>query len=638
MNPINNTKKTLILKILNKQYADDKIHDVRWPALLAALITFIVLICFNLLVPVMRSLPDEMGAVALAANLAGYDWSYVLTHPEMYYGSGTFFLTYPFFIFIKDPLILYQCLLGVAAFLHALTAYIACRILTKFYRNEFNNYTVVGLGVICALITPTRTSNIDNEPMLVLICWCIVYLIILLQHSDEKNKKVIYSLLLGGILGYSYLSHTRAIIYTFTVIIVIIIYYLFTKKVMVNIGSTLIAVFGSYTLMTFVVSKIRAQIFTNNEIAAEVIQNSPQSLMNSVVNSSNSIITWDGIVGFFDLLCSNLWVMFIFTGGLIAFVFYFAFAKTVIVLKDRIKDKVLMDGQDSYFPFIYCLLGYLITLFGLCTIWINVGMEVHTSNGNLSRGHFYLRYYGNFIAPLFLFTIIYLKNNKTLVTKKIIERVLLLLIVIVDYCLLSFVSRAAAIYTYNLDWFYYFAPFSFSFTRWPDCIQNLSYFLISTIIVTGCFILLTYFAKKNIQVMLFLLLIFLTWEYGYGVMMFDRPFSMSYYLASDSSYKLRKKDDFIFEGCDTLFYNNPIYGPGYVVQFMFPDKKVITDLTLINKADDNIILSSELLNSDIIDDSYSYIKLDENEYLYINSEERKNNLEKTGYQINNIYN
>ena len=143
----------------------------------------------------MRSLPDEIGAIAFAAKLVGYDWNYVLTHPEMYYGSGTIFFTYPLFCIVKDPLILYQCLLGVGAFLHALTAFIAGEILTKYYKEEFSSISIIIISAICAFITPTRTSNIDNEPMLVLICWIIVYLIMRLQHSVTKTQKILTDVL-----------------------------------------------------------------------------------------------------------------------------------------------------------------------------------------------------------------------------------------------------------------------------------------------------------------------------------------------------------------------------------------------------------------------------------------------------------
>ena len=61
---------------------------------------FVIQAGLNTLVPCMRSLPDEMGAVALAAKAAGYHWDYVLTHPSKYYGSGTFPLLYPFFSFL----------------------------------------------------------------------------------------------------------------------------------------------------------------------------------------------------------------------------------------------------------------------------------------------------------------------------------------------------------------------------------------------------------------------------------------------------------------------------------------------------------------------------------------------------------
>ena len=65
---------------------------IKYPAFWAAVIVFMILILFNTYIPVMRSLPDEIGAIAFAAKLVGYDWNYVLTHPEMYYGSWYYLL------------------------------------------------------------------------------------------------------------------------------------------------------------------------------------------------------------------------------------------------------------------------------------------------------------------------------------------------------------------------------------------------------------------------------------------------------------------------------------------------------------------------------------------------------------------
>lgn len=586
----------------------------------------------------MRSLPDEIGAIAFAAKLVGYDWNYVLTHPEMYYGSGTIFFTYPLFCIVKDPLILYQCLLGVGAFLHALTAFIAGEILTKYYKEEFSSISIIIISAICAFITPTRTSNIDNEPMLVLICWIIVYLIMRLQHSVTKTQKILFSILLGFILGFAYLSHTRAIMYAIVIFAIFILYYLMTHKILVNIFFFLVSLSGSYFSFGIIVEHIRGKIFTNHEISGGIVSNSPVALINSVTNGGNSLLSPEGVKGFFDLLMGNIWIMYIFSGGLISLVIYAAIKITCQLIIHKLKNNKCADSTDIYFPFMYCILGLTATLIGLCITWIEDGIKVNTLQSNLSRGHFYLRYYGNFIAPLFLFLFIFIRQQKLSVSQKSVYRILVVIVFIFDYCLLGFVCTALKSYTKHVDWFYYFAPFSLKFEKWPDCTQNIFYFLISTIVVTIIFLILSYLSNKNIERMTIVLLFFVIWEYGYGVFMFDRPYAMSdnYYLAANSLYELNKADNSVLENCDTVFYYNKAHGPGYIVQFIIPDKKVITDLTLIKTSEDNVIISSEILNNEIIDDTYSYAKLDDNEYLYTNNEKRKNKLAQLGYLVNEI--
>ena len=147
----------------------------------AAFFSFFFLVVFqitcNLCVVSPRSLPDEIGAIALGARMAGYDWTYVLTHPAYYYGSIEAPFLFPFFKIIREPRILYQCLIGVGVILRSLPAFICGRILTDFFKID-NFWNISGITICACLFTPTRGTNIDNEPALILIGWIIFYLLL----------------------------------------------------------------------------------------------------------------------------------------------------------------------------------------------------------------------------------------------------------------------------------------------------------------------------------------------------------------------------------------------------------------------------------------------------------------------------
>lgn len=634
----NNNKKIDINRYLIKEnlsYMKDKSR--MFYVGITTVLVFILLCLFNQFIPVMRSLPDEMGAVALAANWAGYDWSYVLTHPENYYGSGQAFFLYPVFLLVKDPMIAYQCLLGVGAFFRSLTVYIACKILIDFYGDEFTNCEIILLGIISVFFSPTRTSNIDNEPMLTFICWLIIYLILLLQYADTEKKKTTYSFYLACVLGVSYISHTRALTYIVAIIPVLFIYYFFNKKMLVKLPALGILTV-TFIISYIVVLNIQNKLFTNyDRIDSNApVSNSTQALINSLTDGLVKFFSKRGMQGIADLFCCNLWGVFIFSGGLISIIIIYLYQQTKSIIIEYGHKKSINISKE-YLPTVYCMVGFLITLLGLCLKGIDGGINVRVEQSNISRGHFYLRYYGNFFSPMFLLITVKLLKNKIKISHALLSRIILLYLVIVGYCLLGCIKLASLNHLYDLDWFYYFAPFTLKISKWPNSIQDLGYFWVATNVVLVFFVvLINVYKKRNKLILLLLLLFFFIWEYVYGVINFDKEYASSenYYLSANASYDLWKMDSTIFDGCDTIFYVNSIFGPQYIMQFIFLDKKVITDLTLLDTTSgDNIIISNKLLEE--LEYEYSYVKLDDNEYLYINSEIRKSKLYKLGYLVIN---
>ena len=617
--------------------------DSRAYAFVAFLIVFLIQICLNLFIVCMRSLPDEMGAVALAAKWVGYDWNYVLTHPSMYYGSGTSILLYPFFVIIKNPLVLYQCLLGVGAFLHAVPAYIACRIIQKYYIITNKIFNIISIGVLCGFFTPTRATNIDNEPMLIVLCWLCVYLIVVLMHSETKKKKIAMSILLSGILSISYFSHTRAILYGVVLIIVVIIYKVFTKKWLVNIPSFLGIYIVGMLFSSKLIQHIKATLFVSNTL--EVVKNTPEEILNSAVGNTQTLFSKVGIHSFIDLFFSNIWVISVFSCGIILYcIWYIVFKVWKSIRKSKKTGKRFNISDKSFvFPALFCILGIFISIIGLCIIWLPNAVAVHSQNANLSRGHFYLRYYGNYFAPLMLFFIINVRKIIEINTDRRNLKSFLytsgIVAIMAVYSVISFLGMATIRYSHNLDWFYYFAPLSGMLNSWPNTIQTLSYFACATLISLIVLFMLIYMIKyKKRKSALILGVGILIWQYAYGVLKFDKPYSASenYYMSVDTFYDVYHNNKEVFDGIDEIYYFNDIYGPQYIVQFMIPNKKVITDLELIDVEEENLVLTNSVESSIIAEldvEQYVCFQLDENEYIYTNIEKVINLLKNLGYLV-----
>ncbi|WP_270602130.1 hypothetical protein [Faecalimonas umbilicata] len=616
-------------------------NESRVMALLAFTMVFVFQIILNLNIPTMRSIPDEIGSMAYAAKITGHNWNYVLTHPSLYYGSGTFLLQLPFFVLVKNPLILYQCLLGVAAFLHAVPAYISCRILQKYYKITENKIYIIFIGVICALFTPTRSSNSDNEPMLIFLCWVLVYLIVALQFTESKKKQVAFSIIAALVLAISYLSHTRAIIYSIIIIFLFLVYHLLTKRSLINYIAFAITYLISMAGANEFVQYLRKTLFTS-DITVNV-SNTPDMLVENATNNLRVFTELTGIRSFIDLLCSNIWVIFIFSCGTLFLISGIFFIETKKNLKMRLLEKNPVDNKTVYFPLLFCLGGTVIALVGVCILGLSNALVVHTESANLSRSHFYLRYYGNFFGPIFLFLVIYIWGGSEEIRKKLKKIAVVnicVLIFAMGYCLGSFLFKVSVgnEYTHNLDWFYYFAPFSGMLNAWPNTVQTLSYFWAASVVAIVIFIILIRFHRKK-SVFLSVMLIALVWQYTYGVLRFDAPFAKSehYYKSVDSAFDFYMKEQESFEKYDEIYYYSPTYGPAYIVQFMFPQKQVITELELLNNEENNVILSDTNLSlDDLGSNSYKCFQLDENEYLYSNDISLIKKLDSEGYEAVNL--
>lgn len=596
----------------------DKYRFVNWVCFFVVVIMFAF---FNLNVPVMRSLPDELGSMAFAAFLNGEDWSSVLSNPSMFYGSGQFFLLYPIFLIAKNPIIKYQLLLAVGSILKSIPIFIAGKIV-RYYKHDISIPYYILIIISTVLFSPIRATNIDNEPMLTLLVWIIVLLIIRLQRNINKE---IDSIVLGIVCGYGYFCHTRGLLYVIAILSVILIFRILTNKELVYLNRFIISVFITLVLAYGVNAYIKAILYTN--ASTEITTNTVGSLATSVLGNFRKIFTFVGFQSFLDLLCSNIWVIYIFGLGIISFSTFIILYKLLAISKKRISGEAA-ESESYVFPGLFCVIGLIASIVGLCIWALNEGIQLHTDNGSLTRFHFYLRYYANYFGPMILvFYTCCLQKTK----EKSLCRLSCITAVILNIgCILySFFGPATISIVQNerfvrSDWFYYFAPFSFNFQFWPNAIQGRKYYVISTIVVTALVAIIWYLAKKRKTIyLLFLLNTVFIWEYGYGVIQFDKPFSTS----RDYYESVNGFTDYVIENKNAIhdkriLYINETFGPQYLVQFASGNTPVDWMNHYPNEDQCKEIKSEIVLSNQPIDGldkmkSVERIDLDDNEYLYI---------------------
>ncbi len=595
-----------------------------------AVLLFQIVLNINEIVP--RSLPDEIGAMAVAARMAGCDWSYVLSQANMYYGFGTVIFMFPVFVFIKNPFVIYQVLLGWGALIRTLPLIICFKIIDR--TNIKNSFTVSLISVIAIMGAPTRATNIDNEPMLILLGWCLFYLLIVLQDNLNQRQRCNYSLLLATILAFSLTVHTRAYIYILAVIIVVISYHIIYKKTLINYWAFGTLIITGMLIVSLCKRWVQENVYTSEVYVGGVLKNTWQSTSGTVVDIiKNTLFTGEGMHSFLVLLMSNFWITFVYYAGIVVIT-------SVIVLIAFVEcffKKEKRNTSDLNFmilPTIFAVIVFCVSLGGLAVTWINDPIAVWNNNREMTRGFFYLRYIGNTFGPILFTGCIYLYKRELNV--KYLIGIILVASLIEKYVLYSVVLVANSNGKMSGDWFGYFAPLSGTHLKWSEAGQDVFYYCVATfvaILILGIVYAMNKYKRINIGFCI--LAILLLYEYGYSVVNWDAPFSHSdnYYGAVNKVHELKQNTDF-FDDIDDIYYVDDVWGRQFVVQFTLFDKRVISDMPKEN-IENMIVLLSDIQNVDKYGlekwDGCYCVKLEDNEYIITNNHSKKEKLCSMGY-------
>ena len=393
--------------------------------------------------------------------------------------------------------------------------------------------------------------------------------------------------------------------------------------------------FFSFGTSIILSNRLRDSLFSSKDTLQ--VSNTAQEAVTSVMGNLKMVFSKIGSSSLLDLFTGNIWVIFVFSCGIITIITIYILIKIFLVLNLRWRMKSGIELECIFIPSVFCIIGLCASLGGVVIKWLPEGIAAHELVESISRGHFYLRYYGNFFGPCFLWFIYYFVIQKEKrYTKLSLYLTSMLTSISICYFTFSVLVKNTNVFPENTDWFYYFAPFSTSNGSWPSIKQDLSYYFSATVVVLFiCAVLYILILKKHFSLALGLISLTLIWQYTFGVLKFDKPYSESYnyYQSADSIYELSLESPELFEDYDKLYYYNEVYGPEYIVQFLIPDKLVITDLDSLEKDDANLILSNERLKGEDFEGIYWYAKLDENEFLYTNSLRTKQILQTEGYTV-----
>lgn len=359
---------------------------------------------------------DEFGVISGAAFFGGNDWSNVTSH-IMYYGWGYSLLMAPLFLILNNMSIIYQGLLFYNALLLALNGVICYNILYKIFKIEKKFVcALIAVASVCIYSSMISNDSIINENPLIFLCWVILYIMLCMQQNIERNKSVKkLSVYLGLILCYGLTVHTRFIMIWCAVLIAIISYYVFRKKIFVNIPILLTICLIGY----FLISKLIA--LTQDKLWLLYLQDEKLGNSTDILALGFSYLKYMtspvGIRAFFSCIFGQLFVMATYSGGIVLLfiiITCFIMREFLFSCKRRVKKSNVKVNESNAILytsilFIGSLLIGTLLLGAVFSLRVTITSLEH---GIGSKWFVYQRYWAAYCGMAVLFVFLYYMKNR----------------------------------------------------------------------------------------------------------------------------------------------------------------------------------------------------------------------------------
>ena len=550
---------------------------------------------------------EELGAMSGAAFIAGYDWSAVVSSDCNYYGVGFYSICFPFFKFIKNPVVIYRCIIGVNALIRIFISIISYYIGKRFL--EISNTLL--LSIVSLLIPLVQVSRISrgahNDLVLDGLLWIVVLLVCCLLNAKSLIGIIMSGIGLSVSLLYGMAIHTRWIIVIFVVPIMLMIVCMFAHKKWIYYVPCLVITACLYPFFSKVVNQIKEWIW----ITEGPIHNGNISVSEKINYFSPT--TWKLWT---DMILGNIGTWIIVTGGLASFV--------IIALSFWASKKIRTKKMEGGDCFILTISGISI----LCMVGTLLGLLVSNWTSDMMQGYIlgqynsysfkamtYLRYWGAYASPLVICAIAIV--DKYDLGNKYKNRMLILDLVFVA----GFIFRILPYIKDNED------ALKNSFSgicgmKYDGEILCSDYFAISIVLSLQIMIIIfILFYRNKIKMAMTVWLVFLSVGMISGIWNYDIPQQISFCNSVNGivSYYRTLKDE---DQPETLYVveQNPKWDnnrkQSVLIQFYLFDKSVSSLLPEKFKEGDAIVSREDISDKLLKEYDYEVIELDENEFWY----------------------
>lgn len=575
-------------------------------------ILFVFILSFLLhLIPIFiiktpTSGPDEVISLSSAAQIAGFDWSYLITKFGVRYGCGSAWFLTPLFWIISDGQVIYNLARVMLAVLLALQAVICWKILNEIF--ELDNQFEMGMISLTGSFFSNVTADIFcNEAMLTLSTWLFIYFLL---KGYKCGKHLKFSIAIVCIFAYCCICHTRALIYLPSILIVAIYLSIKNKKLFMDYRAIIVGV-GLCYIAQLINKIVGLELYNNKQAIREISaisekQSGSLGLVNNFYLTVKEFGVWETIKGILCVSVTNVYALLIFTG------FGFAVAVMSFMFFFKKKEKDYNDLLVSIIS-LFCIIG-------LCTSILAMGV-IHCWHGiNLAQGNlysdgrffFYLRYYINFLPPMVI--PIYLCMRK-FSTKKLITGAAIFSIAL--YILFETVFSRMLVMKgiEQFDVGKLFEAFS---------INNVISYSVAFKICLLVNVILIIVCKDSKRSYIYFGIVFLMifYQQMYQCIFFRGSISKTTQEYTDSfvEYCNDKELRNYFDDFGKIYVaSSKMYRPEYYIQLIVPEVQVRRfEENAEDMDEEKIVLSNERLDSLDGDGCYC-INLDENEFIYTDS-------------------
>lgn len=503
-----------------------------------------------------RNAGEEFQLMAMGAHASGYSWDDLVS--DVPYG-GIFYLPLLKILFGTGASgnAVYRVMRWVMAFINSVPAYLTARVAIGHY--GLNKKISFALSLISVAACTVRAFAVRPDNLLVLFVWIAVYALIRYSFATKRIGRIIHSIVASLAMACMVLVDIKACTIVAAFLITALIFRARLKKWILDPIISLAALAAGIVTGSLIINRIVTDYSAGYEWHTSLYKIWGEYFYD-IARGAQRFHMSHAVRGMIDVFLSNIWIIVIFSCGIIIL----GFTGVIGVLNAKKKRLPAVDG-------VIMLLGtaLILTLIVYSISYIKTGILIHLHDESPNNTLFCLKYYGYLLSPLLVMEIIVLLKNgreniNTLIST-IVVTVCSSLYVIVSVIIPAMENGYASMKW----WFGYETPFLMLITQWAETGTGTWFFVIPSAIVI--ILLVSYHRSFRINTAVCLMLLVAVLQYGY----------IEYFWKNDTDHR-GQFDSFIFivnEGVLNTAQIDDVYYDGstveaYSIQMAMPDLKV----------------------------------------------------------------